>query len=250
MRTALIVGNWKMHKTIGEAVAFARSLRVSLVVPPGREAVVAPPFTALAAVAGVLRGTDIGVAAQDCHDRREGAYTGEVSPWMLADAGCRYVIVGHSERRRLFGETDRTVRSKITAVLEARLSPIVCIGETLEEREKGITLDVVARQLTEALQNCGADDMKVVVIAYEPVWAIGTGKTATPTQAQEVHRFIRSLLEDRYGHTRGAAMRILYGGSVTPANMAGLMAEADIDGALVGGASLDVESFVKIVKYQ
>lgn len=230
-------------------MALARSLRSSLAVPLDREVVVAPPFTAISAVAGVLRGSGIDVAAQNCHDRLEGPYTGEVSPRMIADAGCRYVIVGHSERRRFFGETDETVRGKIAAAREAGLIVIVCVGETLGEREEGLIYSVVERQIREALRDTVSHAMESIVIAYEPVWAIGTGMTATPCQAQEVHRFIRSLLEILFTETCAAATRIIYGGSVNAGNIKGLMAEPDIDGVLVGGASLDAETFTNIIKY-
>jgi len=245
-RQPLIAGNWKMHKTQGEARALAREIRQSL--PPGAraEVMVAPPFTALAAVAAELAGSSIRLAAQDTFWERQGAYTGAVSPVMLADAGCHYVIVGHSERRQHFGDTNQDVNRKLLAVLDAGLAPILCIGETIEERQGEKTLQVVAEQLREGLAGLPPEARERLVIAYEPVWAIGTGLTATPAQAQEVHAFIRSLLRELVDHA-AEDTRILYGGSVTPDNAASLLTEKDIDGALVGGASLKADSFLKII---
>ncbi len=238
-----------MNKTPGEAGGFARSLAHAVAARPDRETVVAPPFVSLTAVREALMGTAIGLAAQNCHDRQAGAFTGEVSAPMLAEAGCSYVIVGHSERRLYFHETDLFIRNKVTAVLEAGMRPILCVGETLEERERGSTFSVVARQVKEALQDCSAGDMTSTVVAYEPVWAIGTGRTASPDQAQEVHLFLRSLIGELFGGEAAAAARIIYGGSVTAQNVRGLMAMNDIDGALVGGASLSVASFSAIANY-
>jgi len=244
-RLPLIAGNWKMHKTLEESGALAREIRRGVGEGTRVEVVLAPPFTALAAVAAELRGSPIRLAAQDTFWEREGPFTGAISPWMLVDAGCRYVIVGHSERRQHFGETDRTVNRKLKAALSAGLRPILCVGETLEERQAGRTLKRVARQLREGLADLPLSGAESLVIAYEPVWAIGTGLTATPEQAQEVHHFIRGELAGLL--SLGESLRILYGGSVTPENSASILGEADIDGALVGGASLKAASFLKII---
>jgi len=245
-RQPLIAGNWKMHKTQGEARTLAREIRQGLDPGARSEVVVAPPYTSLAAVAGELAGSTIRLAAQDSFWERQGAYTGAISPVMLADAGCHYVIVGHSERRQHFGDTNQAVNRKLLAVLEAGPVPILCIGETLEERQAGETLQVVAEQLREGLSGVAGEARENLVIAYEPVWAIGTGLTATSEQAQEVHAFIRSLLRELFGPA-AEGIRILYGGSVTPDNAASLLAKPDIDGALVGGASLKADSFLKII---
>ena len=245
-RQPLIAGNWKMHKTQGEARTLAREIRQGLDPGARSEVVVAPPYTSLAAVAGELAGSTIRLAAQDSFWERQGAYTGAISPVMLADAGCHYVIVGHSERRQHFGDTNQAVNRKLLAVLEAGPVPILCIGETLEERQAGETLQVVAEQLREGLSGVAGEARENLVIAYEPVWAIGTGLTATSEQAQEVHAFIRSLLRELFGPA-AEGIRILYGGSVTQDNAASLLAKPDIDGALVGGASLKADSFLKII---
>jgi len=244
-RRRLIAANWKMHKTLEEARTLAREVRLGL--PPGAraEVVLAPPFTALAAVASELAGSAIGLAGQDTFWERQGPFTGAVSPLMLRDVGCRYVIVGHSERRQYFGETDETVNKKLAAVTAAGLIPLMCIGEKLAERQAGRTLEVVRGQLVRGLGGLRLSGEQLV-LAYEPVWAIGTGLTATPQQAQEVHAFIRGLLRESLGAAAGE-IRVLYGGSVTPDNAAILLAEADIDGALVGGASLAAASFLGIV---
>jgi triosephosphate isomerase len=244
-RRPFIAGNWKMHKTLAEARALARDIRQG--VGPGRraEVAVAPPYTALAAVAEELSGSDIRLAAQDSFWEKQGAYTGAISPVMLADVGCHYVIIGHSERRQHFGETNATVNRRLQAVLESGLAIILCVGETLNEREGGQTFEVVRTQLREGLAGVAAGPDRLV-IAYEPVWAIGTGKTATPQQAQEVHAFIRSLLREFMG-PEAEAIRIQYGGSVTPDNAASLLGQPDIDGALVGGASLKPELFLPII---
>jgi len=235
-----------MHKTLEEARTLGREVLRGLTCGLKAEVALAPPFTALAAVAEEVAGSDIRLAGQDVYWERQGAFTGAISPLMLRDAGCRYVIIGHSERRQYFGETDQTVNRKLQAVRQEGLCPLCCIGETLTERQAGDTLDVVARQLTDGLAGLGALTGEQLVLAYEPVWAIGTGLTATPQQAQEVHAFIRSLLRELAG--AGAEdIRILYGGSVTPDNAASLLAEADIDGALVGGASLKAASFLGII---
>ena len=245
-RQPLIAGNWKMHKTLAEASVLARAIRDGAA--PGRRAEVAlaPPFTGLAAVAEELAGSDIRLAGQDVFWERQGAFTGAISSVMLKDVGCHYVIIGHSERRQLFGETDQAVNRKLKAALEAGLCPICCIGETLQERQAEQTLARVGKQLEEGLADLGPLTGERLVLAYEPVWAIGTGLTATPAQAQEVHAFIRSRLRELLG-AAAEAVRILYGGSVTPENAASLLSEADLDGALVGGASLKAPSFLGII---
>lgn len=245
-RPQIIAGNWKMHKTLAEARALAQEIRDHLPAPLQVEVVVAPPYTALAAVREVIAGSPVRLAAQDVFWERQGAYTGAISPLMLTDVGCQYVIIGHSERRQYFHETDATVNRKLRAALEAGLRPIVCIGETLAQREREETLAVIQEQLTAGLAGLALEQLRQLVIAYEPVWAIGTGRTATPEQAQEVHAFIRELLA-RHFDPAASDLPILYGGSVTPENIAALMAAPDIDGALVGGASLKAESFLKIV---
>ncbi len=250
MRT-IIAGNWKMNKTIAEAVDFANRLREKLAGKTGiPEVIVAPPFTALNPVSVVLRGSAVLVAAQNIHEADHGAFTGEVSALMAREAGCTYAIIGHSERRTLFGERDERINKKLSAALAAGLHPILCIGETLQEREENQTERVIERQLNEGLNNLGNDDIEKIIVAYEPVWAIGTGKTATPSQAQEVHRFIRGWLAKRCSGELSQQTVILYGGSVTPQNAGALMSQPDINGALIGGASLDVESFVRIIEYQ
>jgi triosephosphate isomerase len=245
-RQPLIAGNWKMHKTQEEARTLAREIRQGLRPEARAEVMVAPPYTALAAVAGELAGSPIRLAGQDTFWEKQGAYTGAISPVMLLDAGCHYVIVGHSERRHYFGDTNQDVNRKLLAVLEAGLVPILCIGETIEERQAEKTLKVVAEQLRDGLAGLPGEARGRLVIAYEPVWAIGTGLTATPAQAQEVHAFIRSLLREFLG-TAAETTCILYGGSVTPDNALSLLSEGDIDGALVGGASLKADSFLKII---
>jgi len=248
MRKPLIAGNWKMHKTPEEARAFASQLLEELKEEREVEVVVAPPFVSLLPVKEALGDGPIKLAAQNVHWEREGAFTGEVSPLMLKEVGCEYVIVGHSERRGYFGETDEVVNRKVKALLDVGLKPILCVGETLKEREEGKTFKVVEVQVRGGLKDLEAEEGKELVVAYEPVWAIGTGRTATPHQAQEVQAFIRKLLGGLFGEV-AREIRILYGGSVKPENIAELMAEEDIDGALVGGASLKVDSFVKIVRY-
>jgi len=242
--TKLIAGNWKMHKTLAEARDLAREI-VQGVGPQTRaEVVLAPPYTALSAVAAEIAGSKVKLAAQDTFWEEKGAFTGAIAPGMLADVGCTYVIVGQSERRQPFGDTEEAVNRKVHAVLAAGLKPIMCVGETLGEREAGRTFAVVETQVLNGLAGFPVSERERLVIAYEPVWAIGTGKTATPQQAQEVHNLIRNLLADTLGT---AAIRILYGGSVTPDNAAALMAEPDLDGALVGGASLKAASFLGII---
>ena len=250
MKKALIAGNWKMFKTVREAEDFARLLVNGIEIPPGREVVIAPSFPALCPVAAVIRDTGLKLAAQNVHDRDQGAFTGEVAAAMLVDAGCEYVIVGHSERRTHFGETDELINRKLATALHRGLRPIFCIGETLEERDGGATLAVISGQLKEGLKNIGHGDIGNVSIAYEPVWAIGTGRTATPEQAQEVHAFIRNAVEHACGKGTAEKLRIVYGGSVNAGNIDRLMSQRDIDGALVGGASLEIDSFTAIVKYK
>jgi triosephosphate isomerase len=248
-RRPIVAGNWKMNKTVGEALALVRELRgmVSMV-RDKVEVVVAPPFTALHAVARAIEDSNIRLAAQNCHWESSGAFTGEVSAPMLEEVGCSYVIVGHSERRQLFGETDETVNRRARAALASKLLPIVCIGETLGEREAGRTLRIVTSQLTRALVGFDAAEVAQFVIAYEPVWAIGTGRNATSDQAQEVHAHIREQLTGLYGREISGRVRIQYGGSVKPENAAELMGKPDVDGALVGGASLKAADFAAIVK--
>jgi triosephosphate isomerase len=214
------------------------------------DVLVAPPFTALTVIADRIKGSNIQLAAQNLHWEPEGAYTGEISSGMLLSAGCTYVIIGHSERRQYFGETNATVNRKTKAALAHNLTPIFCIGESLEEREAEKTFSILDKQLSEGLESIAADDIEKIIIAYEPVWAIGTGKTASNEQAQEVHHFIRNYVSDLYGKDIANVVRILYGGSVKPNNIAGLMAQSDVDGALVGGASLTASSFAGIVKFK
>ncbi len=247
MRKKLLAGNWKMYKNLSDARALAHSLRGKLDGLTDREVLVCPPFTALTAVAQELQGSSLQWGGQNAHWEREGAFTGEIAAVLLADTGCRYAIVGHSERRQLFGETDALINKRMHGILGAGLTPIVCIGETLAEREASKTFSVLERQIKESL--AGLNASSPVVIAYEPVWAIGTGKTATPAQAQEAHAYVRKQYGSLYGDSAGQAVRILYGGSVKPDNAKTLMEQPDIDGALVGGASLDAESFSKIVRY-
>jgi triosephosphate isomerase len=248
MRRKLIAGNWKMYKTVAEATALVEEIKKGVAGAPG-DALVAPPFTAIAAVVAAAKGSPVAVAAQNMHFEKEGAFTGEVSAPMLVDAGVTHVILGHSERRQYFAETDDGVAKKTKAGLAAGLLPISCVGETLAEREAGRTMEVVGRQMDAILAAVTADEARKVVIAYEPVWAIGTGKVATPEQAQEVHAFIRSRIAAKHGQAVADALRILYGGSVKPDNVKGLMALPDVDGALVGGASLNADSFLKLVHY-
>ncbi len=248
LRRPLIVGNWKMHKTASEAVVFIRAFLKEVPTAPSAEIVVAPPFTALESVRSALGLSSwIGLGAQNLHWETQGAFTGEVSGPMLCDLGCCYVIVGHSERRRLFGDDDAAVQKKVRAALTHGLRPILCVGESIEEREAGRTNTVVTGQLTIGLDKLAPRDVAAVTIAYEPVWAIGTGRAATTAQAAEVHRAIRAWLTTRFSKDIASATRILYGGSVTPQNAESLLAEEAIDGALVGGACLKPESFAMIV---
>jgi triosephosphate isomerase len=248
MRQPLIAGNWKMFKTLQETVFYVKQLRALVSHTRGVEVVVAPPFTALHAAAEAARGSNIALAAQNVYWEREGAFTGEVSAPMLREAGAEYVIIGHSERRTLFGETDVDVNRKLRALMAADLSPILCIGETLEQREANQTLAVLDRQVQQGLDNISAEQVSDFVLAYEPVWAIGTGRTATADQAQEAHAHIRARLRQWFGADAAERCRVLYGGSVKPDNIASLVAQPDVDGALVGGASLDVRAFNEIVQ--
>jgi triosephosphate isomerase len=244
----LVAGNWKMHLTIPEARELVRGILGAAPEVAGADLVVIPPFTALAEVAGLVRGTDVRLGGQNLHWEEKGAFTGEVSGPMLRDAGCRYVIVGHSERRQRFGETDETVQRKVGAALKAGLTPILCVGETLEEREAGKTAGKVDAQIDAGLAGRSAEEIPSVILAYEPIWAIGTGRTASPSQAEEVQARIRQRLEEKYGNGPASCAIILYGGSVKPANSYSLFKEKDIDGFLVGGASLEADSFIGIAR--
>jgi len=249
-RRPILAANWKMHKRVGEALAFVEALLPRVAQPDiadTLDVVIAPPFTALARVGRALVGSAVALAAQNVNAEEQGAFTGEISPGMLADLGCRYAIVGHSERRTLYGETDEIVARKAAALLAHDIRPIVCVGESLEQREAGLTTRVVAAQLEGSLARIPEARAAEVVVAYEPIWAIGTGRTATPEMAQEVHAFVREQLVKRF--PAGGSMRIQYGGSVKPENVYALMAQPDIDGALVGGASLDPEAFGRIVRF-
>ncbi len=248
MRRPILAANWKMHKSVGDAVAFADAFLPLVSGVDDADIVLAPPFTALDRLGRALAGSNVALASQNVNPEAKGAFTGEIAPEMLVDVGCRYAIVGHSERRALYGESSGFVASKAAALLERDILPIVCVGETDEEREANRTFDVVGAQLDESLASIPDARAAETVIAYEPVWAIGTGKTATPELAQEVHAFVRERLGKRFG-AAAEQMRIQYGGSVKPDNVAELMAQADIDGALVGGASLEPESFSLIVKF-
>jgi triosephosphate isomerase len=247
-RRPFIAGNWKMFKTGSEAVETARQI-VNLVKDAEAEVMIAPPFTALSAVNEVIKESRVCLGAQNLFWEPEGAYTGEISSAMLVSAGCKYVIIGHSERRQYFGETDETVNKKIKAAIQAGLRPVMCVGELESEREAKKTFSVLDKQVKKGLEGFRSDDLTDLVIAYEPVWAIGTGKTATSEQAQEVHHFLRSLIEKKFGNVLAKKIRIQYGGSVKPANILELMNMPDVDGALVGGASLDAETFSKIVSF-
>lgn len=249
MRKPVIAGNWKLYKTTGEAVELVGNLAPLVSQTKDVEVIVAPVFTVLGSVAKAISGTNIRLAGQDCFWEEEGAYTGEVSPGMLRDAGCSHVIIGHSERRQYFGETDETANRKIRAAIKGGLTVLFCIGETLEEREAEKTFVVLKKQISGGLAGITREQLANVVVAYEPVWAIGTGRTATDSQAQEAHSFIRDCLAGLHDKETADRTRILYGGSVKPENIKGLMAQPDIDGALVGGASLKAESFAAIVNF-
>jgi triosephosphate isomerase len=248
MRTPFVVGNWKLHKTIAESLALVTELKNQLGAVKGVAVGVAPVFTAIAAVAKRLEGTSIATCAQDCHWEASGAWTGEVSGALAADAGATWAIIGHSERRQFFGDTSEIVGKKLRAVLGAGLGAIVCVGESLADRDAGRTLAVIDEQLAAALAGIDAASASRLVIAYEPVWAIGTGRTATPAQAQDAHAHLRMRLAETLGAPAAETIRIQYGGSVKPSNAEALMAEPDIDGALVGGASLEAADFIAIVK--
>ena len=249
-RIPLIAGNWKMFKTSSEAVETAGQLVKLVAMTTDIDVMIAPPFTALAQVSDVVRGSCVSLGAQNLFWEAQGAFTGAISPAMLVSAGCKYVIIGHSERRQYFNETDETVNKRIKAAFDNDLIPVMCVGESEKERESKNTFSVLDKQVKKGLEDFSADNLKRLVIAYEPVWAIGTGKTATSEQAQEVHRFLRSVLEKSFGNMLAKSIRILYGGSVKPSNIAELMAMPDVDGALVGGASLDPETFSKIVHFK
>ena len=247
MRTPFIAGNWKMFKTVAEATTFVADLRGAVKGASGVQIVVGPPFTAIHAAAQAARGSNIEVSAQDLHWEKQGAFTGEISAAMIKEAGATYVIVGHSERRQLFGETDAIVNRKVQSAIVQGLTPIMCIGETLEERERNETLAVLDRQIKAGLDAVSAEQVAALVVAYEPVWAIGTGRNATAAQAGEAHAHIRTRLRQWFGGDAAEKCRVIYGGSVKPDNIRDLIAEPDVDGALVGGASLEVKSFAEIV---
>jgi len=247
MRRPFVAGNWKMNLDRAAAVALAEDVAKGAAGVEGVDVAVCPPFVYIDPVAKVLQGSKVGLGAQDMYHEAKGAFTGEISAAMLCDVGCKYVILGHSERRHVLGETDEAINKKVRAALAAKLTPIVCVGELLAEREAGKTLDVIRRQFMGSLAGLSAEEMAITVIAYEPVWAIGTGKTATPEQAEQVHADLRRIMADRYNKQVAEQVRIQYGGSVTPDNAAQLLAQPDIDGALVGGASLKTAAFMAIV---
>ncbi|RZB36378.1 MAG: triosephosphate isomerase (TIM) [Desulfobacteraceae bacterium Eth-SRB2] len=249
-RTPLIAGNWKMFKTGIEAVKTAARLVKLVAGTTDIDVMIAPPFTALAPVSDIVRGSCVSLGAQNLFWEAQGAFTGEISPVMLVSAGCKYVIIGHSERRQYFNETDETVNKRMQAAVNNDLIPVMCVGESEKERESKDTFSILDKQVKKGLEGFSSDDLERLVIAYEPVWAIGTGKTATSHQAQEVHQFLRSVLEKNFGNMLAKSIRILYGGSVKPNNIAELMTMPDVDGALVGGASLDPEIFSKIVQFK
>lgn len=248
MRKPLIVGNWKMNNSITESTALVNRIKTLAKDIAGVEIVVAPPFTALNSVRNIIAGSNIKLGAQNLFWEDSGAYTGEVSPLMIRDIGCEYVIIGHSERRGYFHESDEVVNKKIRAALRNKLKAIICVGESLKERKEDKTMQVIESQIKMGLEGISAEEIKEITIAYEPIWAIGTGVTATPQQANEVHVYIRRLLSQIFSKDTASFIRVLYGGSVNPSNSSELMSEKEIDGALVGGASLDADSFVQIVK--
>jgi len=249
-RMPFIAGNWKMNKLRGEAANLVQAILPTVSQTDSSEVAVCPPFTSLGIVANLVKDTKLGLGAQNCHPEDSGAFTGETSPPMLKDIGCQYVIVGHSERRKYFNETEEFINNKILKLYEHDLKPILCVGETLEQRESGILKEVVETQVRGGLASVPEEKMRLTVIAYEPVWAIGTGKTATPQQAQEMHAFIRTILTDLYNMDLAQSVRIQYGGSVKPGNVKELMSQEDIDGALVGGASLKPDQFIPIIGFQ
>ena len=248
MRKPLMAGNWKMHKTIPEAIAMVKELKPLISAVTDVEVLICPVFTSIYPLANEVKGTNIAIGAQNVYWEPKGAFTGEIATNMLVDAGCSFVIIGHSERRQYFGETDETVNKKTKAALASGLIPVVCVGETLQERETNETFKVIEKQIRDGIKNLTKEEAEKTVIAYEPVWAIGTGKTATPQQAQEVHEFIRKIYSQMYAEASDK-VRILYGGSVKPDNVSELMKQKDIDGGLVGGASLEAASFAKLVKF-
>jgi triosephosphate isomerase len=247
MRTPIIAGNWKMYKTVADTVKYVKEFRVMVKDVADVEIVIAPPFTALHAAAEAARNSNVIVAAQDLHWEREGAFTGQVSAQMVREAGAEYAIIGHSERRTLFGETDTMVNQKTVAAFAAGLTPIVCIGETLDQRDRNETFAVLDRQIQKGLEGLTGEQLGLLVMAYEPVWAIGTGRTATPAQAGEAHTHIRGRLRQWFGGEAAEKCHVIYGGSVKPENAKDLVGQADVDGALVGGASLDIRAFFDIV---
>jgi triosephosphate isomerase (TIM) len=246
MRRWMLAGNWKMHNTVGESTALAQSIMEGSKGVADGDIVIAPVFTALSKVGDVIKGSQVALSAQNVYFEDKGAYTGEIAPAMLKDAGCEYVIIGHSERRKYFGETDDSVNAKVKKALAAGLKPIMCVGETEEERDKDVTEFVIGQQVTRGLYDI--EHLDYITVAYEPVWAIGTGKTATPDQAETVHAFIRGILKGKFGDMAAETTRILYGGSVTPDNISQLMQKNNVDGALIGGASLKSESFLSIIR--
>ena len=257
LRVPLIAGNWKMYKTINQSVEHVKQLKDKInsefynqLSDKYREVLVCPPFTALASVHSAIVGSKIKLGSQNMYCADEGAFTGDISPVMIKDAGCSHVIIGHSERREIFKETNSLINNKVIKALQSGLIPILCVGEKLAERESGITEQVVKEHIVEGFKSIDANQASIIVVAYEPVWAIGTGKTATPNDAQSVHSFIRQLLINLYSKDVADKIRILYGGSVKPDNVDGLMSMPDIDGALVGGASLKVDDFVRIIEYK
>jgi triosephosphate isomerase len=248
MRTLFIAGNWKMHMGAKETENFCRDLKVKGLKDKNVDILLCPPFTSIPAMVKVLNGVPVHVGGQNMHQEDKGAFTGEISASMLKEAGCSHVLIGHSERRQYFYETDAGVNAKVKKALEKELTPVICIGETREEREKEITEDVVRTQLLGALEGMSTEDILKTVIAYEPVWAIGTGLTATPEQAQEVHRYIREVLAERTDVRTAQVLRILYGGSAKPENAGSLLSETDIDGLLIGGASLNADHFFRMIE--
>lgn len=248
MRKKIIAGNWKMNKTGAEAMSFARDLKLKTLNINKTEIVICPPFTALVPVLDILKESRIKIGAQNVHWEPSGAFTGEISAEMIETAGCAYAIIGHSERRQFFGETDQTVNRKIKQTLTTRLAPIVCVGETLEQRQQGQTQAIIRTQIIDGLAGLSIEQMQRIVLAYEPVWAIGTGVTAKPEQAEEVHQFIRQLVAELFNSRAAELIPILYGGSVKPDNIKELLNQPDIDGGLIGGASLKVDSFVEMIK--
>ncbi|MBW2974965.1 triose-phosphate isomerase [Candidatus Woesearchaeota archaeon] len=248
MRKTIIAGNWKMNKTVKESVSLVKELKGLVKDIKGREIIVCPPFTSLAAVGAETQTGNIKIGAQNMHYEEKGAFTGEISPLMIKETGASYVILGHSERRHVFNEDDELINKKIASAINNSLKPIFCVGETLEQREENRTEQVIKEQVEKGLEGIKKEEMKDIVIAYEPVWAIGTGKNATPEQAEEVHVFIRGILDSMFGNKTAEETPILYGGSVKPENIKGIIAQVNVDGVLVGGASLDARSFSEIAK--